>query len=200
MKQKNGNMEKGDLQVWRLVINTAQRDATPSGGLISKLEVIVRRQNMKQYRKIILIITIIFGIILLTEISVGQFLPNLTFVDGNMAIVNRIIGYFSFSGFILSISILLKASKILTIPLGVILFTFFIINSYAEIYPIDTTTEPRDISVLQRYENDSKLVVREYKNAKTNVLIKDTVVVRDKFIFRQIIETTDSALGSSSSP
>ena len=129
------------------------------------------------------------GIILLTEISVGHFFPNLTFVDGNMTIANKIIGYFSFSGFILSILIFLKASKMLTIPLGVILFSIFLINSYVDIYPIDTTTQPKDVSVLQICKNGNKLTVREYKNAKTNAIIKDTVLVKDKFIFRQIIET-----------
>ena len=144
---------------------------------------------MKRNGKIILIITIILGVILLTEILTGVFFPNLTFINGNITIANRIVGYFSFSGFILSILILCKANKILTILLGIILFFFFFINSCAEIYPIDTTTEPEDVSVLQTFENGNKMIAREYKNAKTNQIIKDTVLVKDKFIFRQIIET-----------
>lgn len=129
------------------------------------------------------------GLILLTEILVGRFFPNLTFVNGNLTIANRILGYFAFSGFILSIPIFFKVTKILTVPLGVILFLIFFINSCAEIYPIDTTTQPNDISVLQTNEDGSKLVVRERINAKNNGIIRDTTLVKDNFIFRQIIET-----------
>jgi hypothetical protein len=144
---------------------------------------------MKQKRKAILIISITLGLILLTEILVGQFFPNLTFVNGDLTIANIILGYFAFSGFILSIPLFFKATKILTIPLGVTLFLIFFINSCAEIYPIDTTTQPHDISVLQTNEDGSKLVVRERINAKTNGIIRDTTLVKDNSIFRQIIET-----------
>jgi len=87
----------------------------------------------------------------------------------------------------LSIPMQFKASKFLTIPLGILLFLIFLINSYAEIYPIDTTTQPRDISILKNYENGSKLIIRERINAKTNNIIQDTVLVKDDYIFRQII-------------
>lgn len=143
---------------------------------------------MKQKRKATLIVSITLGVILLIEILVGHFFPNLTFVSGNLTIANRILGYFAFSGFILSIPFLFKATKALTIPLGVILFLIFFINSCAEIYPIDTTTQPQDISVLQTNEDGSKLIVRERINAKTNGIIRDTVLVKDNFIFRQIIK------------
>ncbi|MFC4816725.1 MULTISPECIES: hypothetical protein [unclassified Flavobacterium] len=143
---------------------------------------------MKQNSKAILIISITLGLILLVEILVGEFFPNLTFVKGNLTIANRILGYFAFSGFILSIPIFFKATKIVTIPLGVILFLIFFINSCAAIYPIDTTTQPQDISVLQTNEDGSKLIVRERINAKTNRSIRDTTLVKDNFIFRQVIE------------
>lgn len=144
---------------------------------------------MNRNRRRVLIVTMILGIILLTEILVGQFFPNLTFVNGDLTIANRIIGYFAFSGFILSIPVCFKATKILIIPLGVLLFLIFFINSCAEVYPIDTTTQPHDISVLRTNEDGSKLVARERINAKTNGIIRDTVLVKDNFIFRQIIET-----------
>jgi hypothetical protein len=110
-------------------------------------------------------------------------------VNGNLAIAKRILGYFAFSGFILSTIIFFKATKILTIPLGVLLFLIFFINSCAEIFPFDTTTQPHDIQVLLTNEDSSKLVVRERINAKTNGIIRDTALVMDKFIFRQIIKT-----------
>ena len=133
--------------------------------------------------------SITLGLILLIEILVGRFFPNLTFINGNLTITNKILGYFAFSGFILSITIFFKATKILTIPLGVMLFLIFFINSCAEIYPIDTTTQPNDISVLQINEDGSKLVVRERISTKTNGIIQDTTLVKDNFIFRQIIGT-----------
>lgn len=144
---------------------------------------------MNRDRRNILIIIIILGVILLTEILGAQFFPNLTFVNGGLTIANKILGYFAFSGFILSILIFFKANKILTIPIGVLLFLNLFINSCAEIYPIDTTTQPQDISVLQTNEDGSKLVIRERIKAKTNGIIRDTTLVKDKFIFRQIIET-----------
>ncbi|UGS24798.1 hypothetical protein [Flavobacterium channae] len=82
---------------------------------------------MKQKRTTILIISIILGFILLTEILVGYFFPKLTFVNGNLTIANRVLGYFAFSGFIICIPILFKATKSLTILLGVILFMIFLL-------------------------------------------------------------------------
>ena len=143
---------------------------------------------MQKLNKTILLTTIISGIILLTEIAIGQFLPNLTFVDSNLSIVNRILGWLAFSIFILSIPILFKVRKTFTIPLGIILLLILIIISYGEIYPFDTTTQPNDISILRTYENGNKLIVREYINAKTGQIIQDTVLIKDKFIFRQIIK------------
>ena len=67
------------------------------------------------------------------------------------------------------------------------MFLIFFINSCAEIYPIDTTTKPRDISVLQINSDGSKLIVRERINVKTYEIIKDTALVKDSFIFRRII-------------
>jgi len=148
----------------------------------------MKKQN---FTKILL--TLLFGIILLAEITVGHFFPNLTFVNGNLTIANRVVAYLSFSSFILCIPILFKASKMLTIPLGLILFLIFFVNSCAEIYPIDTTTQPKDISILKTYENGNKLIVRERINAKTNNIIQDTVLVKDNFLFRQIISKRNKA-------
>lgn len=143
---------------------------------------------MKRSRKGILIVAATLGIILLTEILVRHFFPNLTFVNGNLTIANKILGYFAFSGFLLSISALFRATKILVIPLGLILFLIFFIDSCSEIYPIDTTTQPQDISVMQTNKDGSKWIVRERIKVKTNGTIRDTVLVKDNFIFRRIIE------------
>jgi hypothetical protein len=148
------------------------------------------RSNKKQilYRQMSKRFAIIFGIILLTEILIGQFFPHLSFVNGTLTITNKIIGYFSFSVFLFCVPLLFKAKKWVTIPWGLLLFTFLFINSCGEIYPIDTTTEPMDIATLQSDKDGNKLIVREYTNAKTDVQIRDTVLVKDIFIFRQFIE------------
>lgn len=139
-------------------------------------------------RKSVLIITIALGIILLTEILVILFFPNLTFVNSTLIIVNRILTYLSFSGFILSILTYFKSTKFLLFPVGILLFLCFVINSCAEVYPIDTTTKPYDISILHTNEDGSKLIIRERINVKTNKSLRDTVLVIDKFVFRQIIK------------
>lgn len=147
---------------------------------------------MKKNKIGILIVTIVLGVILLTEILVEQFFPNITFVSGNLNIANRILGYFAFSGFLLSILLYFKGTKLVTFFLGVLLLLIFFINSCAEIYPIDTTTQPKDISVLKIYEDSSKLVIRERINSKTNRIIRDTVLVKDNYIFRQFIKNEKS--------
>lgn len=142
---------------------------------------------MQRQSKTILLSTITLGIILFAEIGIGQYFPSLTFVNGNLTITNRIVGYFAFSGFILSIAMLFNASKMLTVPSGILLFLIFFVNSCGEIYPNDTTTQPRDVSILKTYENGNKLIVRECVNAKTNNIIQDTILAKDYLIFRQII-------------
>jgi len=110
----------------------------------------------------------ILGILLLIEILCNQFIPKLTFISGELTITNRIIGYFSFSGFVISLLLLLKVNKWLTIPLGIILSIFFVVNTLAEIRPIDTTSEPTDMTVLNTDSIGRKTIVRKYINAKTN--------------------------------
>ena len=139
--------------------------------------------RMKQ--KITLILSIASGFILLSVFLVGHIFPDLTFVHRSLTIASRMLGYIVFSVFILSILIYFKASGFLTIPLGVILFLMFFINSCAEIYPVDTTRQARDISVLQTNKDGSKLIVRERINVKTNEVVRDTALVKDNFIFRR---------------
>ena len=148
---------------------------------------------MRSVNKKFLLISIIFGTILLAEIAIRHFQPNLTFINGNLTIANKILNSLAFFGLILSILIALRASKKLTIPLGIVFFLLFFINSCSEIFPIDTTTQPIDVSVLKTNENGSKLIIRERRNAKTDQLIRDTVLVNDKYIFRQIIERDNNS-------
>jgi len=56
---------------------------------------------------------------------------------------------------------------------------------YGQFNPIDTTTFPRDKTILAQ-QADTKLVIVEYKNCKTNQVYQDTLKVYDKWIFRKI--------------
>lgn len=51
--------------------------------------------------------------------------------------------------------------------------------------PLDTTTEPYDIQLLGRLNNGEKIMIRQYKNAKTNRVIRDTITARDVLFFRK---------------
>ena len=131
--------------------------------------------------------TIIWGIVLLTEILSGYFFSSITFINGGLIITNRIIGYLAFSSFILCLILLLNEKKNIVIISSILLSIIFLFNSYAEIFPIDTTTQPVDITTLQLDKNGNKLVIQEFKNVETNEIIQDTVLVKDYFIFRRII-------------
>lgn len=131
-------------------------------------------------------LTFVFGIILLIEIFCGQFVPELTFINGTLRITNRIIGYLSFTGFLFFLLLLLKVNKEITIFVGLILLVFLVINSIGEIHPIDTTTEFIDIATLNTGKDGKKTIVRECFNVKTNGIIRDTLLVKDFFIFRYI--------------
>jgi len=149
---------------------------------------------MQNKRKFYLLMLCISGFILLAKQLIWKYYPNLTFIHGYLTISYSILGYFAFSVFIISIPLLFKANKGINIVLGILLFLIFFINSCAEIFPLETETEPVDISTLHTYKDGSKLITREYMNAKTNQVIQDTVLVKDKFIFRQIIDRTDKVI------
>ena len=147
--------------------------------------------DVGRWRKLLLSITVISGIIVLFEIVISKFFSDLTLINGTLIVVSRIISYIAFSVLIFGIALLLKAKKIITILLGLLLLLILFFNAYSEIYPIDTTTKPHDILILKTLDNGNKIVVREYKNSKTNRRIQDTVWVNDIYIFRQIIERSN---------
>ena len=132
-------------------------------------------------------LTIIWGIVLLTEILSGYFFSNITFINGSLTITNRFIGYFAFSAFALYLLLLFKMNRVIVILSSVLLSVIFLINSYTEIFPIETTTQPVYISTLQIDKDGNKLIVQEFMNAETNEIIRDTVLVKDYFILRRII-------------
>lgn len=143
---------------------------------------------MKQFNKTVLWVTILSAIILLLEITFSSLFHHWTFKKGTLIICNKLIIYLSIFALIICSLLLFRASFWLTIFLGIIFLIFFGVLSFSEIYPIDTTTEIVDIKTIQTYTDGKKLVVRQYENAKTNAVIKDTVLVKDIFIFRQVFD------------
>ncbi|WP_207429507.1 hypothetical protein [Pedobacter sp. SYSU D00535] len=143
---------------------------------------------MQTSKQTMLLATSISGVVLGTGIFVEQFFPDLTFVSGSLVIANRILGYLAFIVFVLSIMLLLRLNKTIRFCSALILSCFFFINSCGEIYPIDTIEKPFDASILQTYGNGNKLIVREFENAKTTNVLRDTILVNDVFIFRRILE------------
>ena len=133
-------------------------------------------------------ITIVFFIFFLIEISFGQFFPNWTFINGTLSTLNKLAIPFSFLTLILCFTILIKANRAITISLGVFFLIFFCLLSWTEIHSMDSTTDPIDIAIIHKESDGKKLVIREYKNMKTNRTIYDTVLVRDRYILRQFFE------------
>lgn len=142
----------------------------------------------RQFNKTVLRLTILSAIILLLEITFSSLFPHWTFKTGALIICNKLIIYLSIFGLIICSLLLFRAASWLTSSLGVIFLIFLGLLSYSEFYPIDTTTEPVDIKTVQTYTDGKKLVARQYENAKTNVIIEDTVLVEDVFIFRRIYD------------
>ena len=143
---------------------------------------------MKNRKQFLLLISIFSGVLILTQILVSTLAPNVGFINGNLTIASRIFGYFAFSAFVFSFLLLVRLNSMVTYVIGVILLFFSLFNSFFELYPIDTTTEPIDLAVLRVDSDGKKLISRQYKNAKTNRLLQDTVLVKDYFIFRTFIE------------
>ena len=143
---------------------------------------------IRQYNKTVLRVTILSAIILLLEITFSSMFLHWTLKKGTLIIFNKLIIYLSIFALIICSLLLFRAASWLTIPLGIIFLIFFGVLSCSEIYPIDTTTEIVDIKTIQTYTDGKKLVSRQYENAKTNAVIKDTVLVKDIFIFRQVFD------------
>ena len=143
---------------------------------------------IRQYNKTVLRVTILSAIILLLEITFSSLFLHWTLKKETLIIFNKLIIYLSIFALIICSLLLFRAASWLTISLGITFLIFFGVLYCSEIYPIDTTTEIVDIKTIQTYTDGKKLVSRQYENAKTNAVIKDTVLVKDIFIFRQVFD------------
>jgi hypothetical protein len=124
----------------------------------------------------------------LIEFLFSTFYPSWTFTKGSFVIANKIFSYLSFFGLIFFGVFTFKPKSVGTIALGLIFLFLFAILTFFEINPIDTTTEPVDIKTITTQTDGKKLIVRQYKKAKTNAEIIDTVLVEDNYIFRRIFK------------
>jgi hypothetical protein len=132
--------------------------------------------------------TILFAGVLLIEFLFVTFYPSWTFTKGSFIIANNIISYLSFFGLIFFAVFTFRPKSLTTIALGVVELFLFSVVTFIEINPIDTTTEPIDIKTIVAQTDGKKIIVRQYKNAKTNTEIIDTVTVKDNYIFRRIFK------------
>jgi hypothetical protein len=138
-----------------------------------------------KYNKASLYLAILFGFILIIEFLFALGFPDWTFKTGFLVIANNILSYLSFWGLVYCTILFFRPAFETQVVCGILFTVLFGIHSCSEIYPIDTITQPNDLKTIQTYNDGKKLVVRQYKNAKTNVEIQDTVLVRDVFLFRR---------------
>ncbi|SEQ58121.1 hypothetical protein [Epilithonimonas lactis] len=128
---------------------------------------------------------IFLGIVIITSIKT-YFFSEWTFTD---RLYYNLFWATHYSSFVLCffslLIIFLKQTppKILCV-LTAIIISYFIFD--IQFNPIDTSKYPIDKKVLFKNEN-KKIIVREMNKGKSNEMIKDTVNVKDIFIFRKIL-------------
>jgi len=59
--------------------------------------------------------------------------------------------------------------------------------SWFSLHPLDAHSEEKDVAIIQRINNNYKLVSRKYFNYKHNVWQTDTVKVQEFFVFRKVM-------------
>jgi hypothetical protein len=128
----------------------------------------------------------ILMIILLAEIAFAYFMGNWEFKIPMLNVLNRIAVLFC--ALLLVTLVVAKISRKAGLIAGASFMFLFSLFAIAESNPMDTTTQPKDIAVLHKGENRHKIVVREYKNMKTNNVVRDTLLVKDVFLFRKKIK------------
>jgi hypothetical protein len=135
--------------------------------------------------------TVLFALIVAAEVISAKVFYNWTFINPGLSIANRIFSYFSFFSLLFCGVLLIRVKRGATLPLGLVFLGLFALLTYGEIKPIDSQTNPIDIATLQTFPDGKKLVIRQYKNMKTNSLVLDTVLVKDVSVFRGLYERGD---------
>ncbi|HEU4472703.1 MAG TPA: hypothetical protein VFR58_16525 [Flavisolibacter sp.] len=130
---------------------------------------------------------IILSAILLGEFIFAEFYPSWNFISPVLININRVITIFAFFLLLFFFLLVFRAGLVANIIFGSILLFFFAVCACFTLNPIDTHTLPVDESTLFVYPDGKKVVVRSYQNAKTNGLIRDTVLVKEVYVFRQVI-------------
>jgi hypothetical protein len=138
---------------------------------------------------------IIFAVVLFVEIFFAAFFPNLTFVDRTLTISNSMIVTTAGCGLLFCSILLLRPKRWISVVAGIFFIAFLVSTLQSKISPIDTLTEPIDVATLSTYPDGRKVIIREFTNAKTNGVIRDTVLVKDMFIFRRIYKTSVDPTG-----
>ena len=122
---------------------------------------------------------------LLAEFLFDKLFPDWNFRTAFLIKSNRVLVLSAFVGLLFCVLFLFKVDSYLIFFWGITLFFLLVISSWLIINPILSYTFPVDKLTLYVFSDGKKFVVRQYKNAKTNREIQDTVLVKDFFIFRQ---------------
>ncbi len=125
-------------------------------------------------------------LILIAEIAFAYFMGNWEFRIPMLNVLNRIAVLFC--ALLLVTLVVSKINRKAGLISGAVFMFVFSLFAIAESNPMDTTTQPKDIAILQKVDKRQKVVVREYKNMKTNNIIRDTLLVKDVFLFRKKIK------------
>lgn len=128
----------------------------------------------------------LLALILLGEIAFHIFFDNWEFNIPVLNVLNRIACLLC--GLLLITLVVLKRSTRAAMIAGTSFMFVLTLVAITELNPIDTITEPKDVAILSREGRHHKVVVREYKNMKTSDVIRDTLFVKDVFLFRKKIK------------
>ncbi len=131
-------------------------------------------------------VSLSFLFILILEFILNRAYPTWTFRTPSLVIGNKVITYFAFFGLIFCTMILVRAPRLLNIFFGIVMFLLFCVASCATIFPVDTTSQPKDKVLLSSYADGRKKIIREFRNARAGAPVYDTVLVKDILIFRRL--------------
>ncbi|WP_420149826.1 hypothetical protein [Spirosoma sp.] len=133
------------------------------------------------------ILAIIFAAIVIGEELFAEYGRDITFINGELVRINRFIGITAHVGLPYCIFLLLVKNKLLAHVIPIVLFVpFGLLFVWLELVLIDTTTHPVDIVMLNSDKEGRKLIIRQSLRLKTDSIERDTVWVKDTFIFRKV--------------
>ena len=125
---------------------------------------------------------------LIAQVILSVFFSEWEVRNGNANMWWSILLWFSVCYILVYLIVISRIGTTVKWTISILVLTVCGVAGCASVHPLDTTTEPYDIEVLKEGPDGEKIVVREYKNAKTNRIIKDTIQAYDVFLFRKLVK------------